>query len=310
MHTKAVENWRHDHTFDQDKPRSGERRTLVVVALTAAMMVVEIAAGLAFGSMALLADGLHMASHAAALGLAAAAYIYARRNARNPRWSFGTGKVNALAGFASAVMLVLFALLMAVESVQRFVEPVAIVFDEAILVAVAGLVVNGVSALILGLPGHGHAHPHPHGGHAHRHGDHNLRAAFLHVLADALTSFLAIFALLAGKLYGLVWMDPLMGIVGAVLVARWSWALLRDSGRVLLDQQAPRETCQAIIDAIEGDGGDRVVDLHVWSIGPNMHTAIISLVSHEPKSPNYYKSLLPADLGIVHTTVEIHHCRH
>ncbi len=308
MHTEAVDNWRHDHTFDQDKPRSGERRTLLVVALTAAMMVVEIAAGIAFGSMALLADGLHMASHAAALGLAAAAYIYARRHARNPRWSFGTGKVNALAGFASAVMLVLFALLMAVESVQRFIEPVAIVFDEAILVAVAGLAVNGVSALILGLPGHGHAHHH--GGHTHHHGDHNLRAAFFHVLADALTSFLAIFALLAGKLYGLVWMDPMMGIVGAILVARWSWALLRDTGGVLLDHQAPRATCQAIVDAIEGDSEDRVVDLHVWSIGPNIHTAIISLVSHEPKSPNHYKSLLPADLSIVHTTVEIHHCRH
>lgn len=321
MHTDALGHWQHDHTFDQEKPRSGERRTLLVIALTASMMVAEIAAGLMLGSMALLADGLHMASHTAALSIAAVAYIFARRHARNRSWSFGTGKVNALGGFASAVVLVLVVLIMAWESTERFFQPVAIVFDQALIVAVIGLAVNGVSAWILNPHDHAVAHHHGHGhgrqggdaahhhGHVNEHGDHNLRAAYLHVVADAVTSVLAIVALLAGKLYGLIWMDPLMGIVGAVLVARWAWSLLRDTGRVLLDREASGALRTAVETAIEGDGDDRIVDLHVWSIGPRIYAAIISVVTHDPKPPEHYKKRLPDDIGIVHATVEVHHCR-
>jgi cation diffusion facilitator family transporter len=266
----------HEHHFGQHEPYGGEARTKLVVALTATTMVVEVAAGIVFGSMALLADGLHMASHAAALGLAVAAYVYARRHAHDPRFSFGTGKVNALAGFASAVVLVLFALMMIGESLRRFIDPVAIAFDQAILVAVLGLVVNGVSVLVL-RDRHGHGHDH----HGHRH-DHNLRAAHLHVLADALTSLLAIFALLAAKYLGAVWMDPAMGIVGGVLVARWSWALVRETSAMLLDRQAPDEITSAITSAIEADERLAIVDLHVWAIGPGYRAAIVAVETSKP----------------------------
>src|SRR5262245_1975996 len=227
MHEEALRRWRHDHSFGQERKRPGESRTLIVIAITAGMMVVEIAAGLVFGSMALLADGLHMASHAAALGINALAYVYARRHAHDDSYSFGTGKVNTLGGFTGAVLLAGFAFLMASESVQRLISPVTIAFNQAIFVAVLGLVVNGVSRLVLG---HGHDHDeegtddddHEHPETPHHHRDHNLVSAYLHVLADALTSLLAIVALLAAKYLGLNFMDPLMGIVGAFLVARWS----------------------------------------------------------------------------------------
>jgi cation diffusion facilitator family transporter len=258
------------------------------------MMVVEIASGVAFGSMALLADGLHMASHAAALGIAVGAYWYARRRASDPRFSFGTGKVNALAGFAGAILLVGFAAVMATESLGRIAHPVPIAFGEAIAVAIVGLLVNGFSGVLL------NAH--------HDHHDHNLRSAYLHVLADALTSFLAIFALLSAKFFGLYWMDPLMGIVGAVLVTRWSWGLLRQTSRVLLDHQAPAPLREAIRSAVESDGDERVADLHVWAIGPSMYAAVVGLVTDEPKSADFYKSLLPKNLGVVHVSVEVHHC--
>jgi len=217
----------HEHHFDQHLPKSGESRTRWVVSMTAGMMVVEIAAGLMFGSMALLADGLHMASHTAALGLSIFAYVFARRRAHDPRFSFGTGKLNSLAGFASAIVLALFALLMVVESVGRFMNPVSIAYNEAIFVAFLGLVVNGISVVILR-----DRSDHHNVGESHHH-DHNLLAAYLHVLADALTSLLAIAALLAAKYLGLEWMDPAMGIVGGILVARWSWGLLRGTSMVL-----------------------------------------------------------------------------
>lgn len=301
-----VERQAHDHTFGQDVRRPGESRTLIVIAITAAMMAVEIAAGIAFGSMALLADGLHMGSHAAALTVTAVAYVYARRHAGDPRYSFGTGKVNALGGFSSAVLLAMFSLLMVWESVGRFLDPVEIRFDRAILVAVTGLVVNGASALVLGARhegGHGHDHDH---GHGHDHyEDHNLRAAYLHVLADALTSVLAIVALLAGKHLGLTWMDPAMGIVGAGLVARWSWGLLRDTGRVLLDRQALPEVRERIREAIERDGGDRVTDLHLWSIGPGIYALSLAVLTSDPRPPDHYKERLPRGAGLVHATVEV-----
>ncbi|MCG8441357.1 MAG: CDF family Co(II)/Ni(II) efflux transporter DmeF, partial [Caulobacterales bacterium] len=260
MHRHDLSPWRHDHVFGQDAVRSGERRTALVVALTAAMMVVEIAAGVVTGSMALLADGLHMASHAVALGVSLFAYIYTRRVAADPRYTFGAGKVNSLAAFASAVLLAGFALAMVVESLDRLANPVAISFDQALIVAVVGLVVNALSAVILAggehhhhHHGHGHDHAHGQGAPEHRHGDQNLRAAYLHVLADALTSLLAIFALLAGKFAGLAWLDPAMGLLGAALVARWSWGLIGETSAVLLDRAAPDWVAEPWRRAIEAE---------------------------------------------------------
>ncbi|MCU0305560.1 MAG: CDF family Co(II)/Ni(II) efflux transporter DmeF [Thermoanaerobaculales bacterium] len=296
----------HNHTFGQAEPRTGEARTRLVVILTALTMVVEIVAGLAFGSMALLADGLHMASHAAALGFAWLAYVLARRHANDPRLSFGSGKVNTLAGFTSAVILAVFALMMAGESLHRLFAPVAIAFDQAIVVAVLGLVVNGVSVLILqdrhrhgDGDGGDHHHEHEH------HHDHNLRAAHLHVLADTLTSILAIVALLAARLLGAVWMDPAMGIVGGALVAIWAWNLARDTAAVLLDRQAPDRVTDEVRRALAQAGRIEVLDLHVWSIGPGVRAAIVSVSSPEPLRRRDIAELIPDDLGIAHLTIEV-----
>jgi cation diffusion facilitator family transporter len=272
--------------------------------------------------MALLADGLHMASHATALGIAVFAYVVSRRLAADRRFAFGVGKINSLAGFASAVMLMGFALVMVIESADRLINPLAISFDQALIVAVVGLLLNGVSAWVLMSTPHEHGHGHDHHddhrhtddhGYSHHshseHGhDHNLRAAYLHVLADALTSLLAIVALLAGKYMGAGWLDPAMGIVGAVLVARWSWGLIRDTGRVLLDRQAEDHHLAVLREAIEGSSTDRITDLHVWSIGHGIFAAEIAIVSDEPKTPDYYKAQIPSQLEIVHVTVEIQHC--
>lgn len=304
MHRDTITTWEHDHAFGQEVVREGERRTWWVILLTSGMMVVEVTAGLAYGSMALLADGLHMASHAGALGIAAGGYAYARRYAFDRRFSFGTGKVNALAGFAGALVLLLFAVVMAVESVGRFVDPVAIAFDEAILVAVVGLVVNGVSVVLLDV----HHDAQGEGVHEHAHHDHNLRSAYLHVLADALTSVLAIFALLCGKYLGLSWMDPAMGIVGAALVTRWSVGLLRATSGVLLDAQAPDELCRSVAEAMEAEAGDRVSDLHVWSIGPGIYAAIVSVVTDNPACASRFKERLRDDSRIRHLSVEVQHC--
>lgn len=302
----------HSHTFGQDRKRPGENRTLLVIALTASMMVVEIIAGIAFGSMALLADGLHMASHTAALSITAVAYWMARRHAANPSFSFGTGKINALGGFTGAILLAGFALLMVWESLHRLVNPVEIVFNQAILVAILGLVVNGISVVILGVgeDDHGHHHHDHHGDvdhHHHHHGhDHNLRSAYLHVLADTLTSLLAIFALLAAKYFGAVWMDPLMGVVGALLVSRWSWGLLKSTSLVLLDRQAPEHVLQDIRSSVESGGDARVTDLHVWSIGPGIHAAILAVISEQTSNPDAYRARLPEGHGLVHVSIEVH----
>lgn len=312
MPTKSTHHWQHEHVFGQDKIRPGERRTLWVIFITATMMVVEITTGLAYGSMALLADGLHMGSHTAALGITTIAYVYTRRCAADSRFCFGTGKVNAFAGYTSAVLLALFALLMAYESVNRLFNPVEIAFNQAIVVAVLGLIVNGASMIMLGGHHHGHDHDHEHANphhHSHTHEDHNLRAAYLHVLADALTSLLAIFALLTGKYLGLNWMDPAMGIVGATLVARWSLGLIRTTSSILLDHQAPGIMLEKTRAAIESIDNTRISDLHIWSIGPGIYSATITVVSDAPRAPEHYKSLIPGDLGIVHTTVEVHDCR-
>lgn len=301
MPTHQSEHWSHDHVFDQDQKRAGEKRTLLIVLLTAVMMVVEIAAGLIYGSMALLADGLHMASHATALGIAVFAYVISRRLAADQRFSFGAGKINSLAGFASAVMLLGFALVMVIESTDRLINPLSIAFDQALVVAVLGLVVNGVSAWVLISTPHEHGHAH-----SHDHHDHNLRAAYLHVLADAVTSLLAIVALLAGKYMGAMWLDPAMGIVGATLVARWSYGLICDTSRILLDSQADSHRISALRESMEENSSDRVTDLHIWSIGHGIFAAEIAIVSADPKTPDQYKSLIPSKLNIVHATVEVH----
>lgn len=295
----------HSHSFGQDRKRPGESRTIVVIAVTAAMMVVEIATGILFGSMALLADGLHMASHAAALSINVFAYVYARRHAHDARFSFGTGKVNALGGFCGAVLLAVFAAMMAVESVVRLVNPVEIAFNQAIFVAVVGLVVNGLSMVILNYKSDPHhEHDHGHDGHHHHH-DHNLRSAYLHVLADALTSFLAIFALLAAKYFGLIWMDPLMGIVGAIMVSRWSIGLLVTTSHVLLDRQAPAGIREKVVRAIEKNDDNQVVDLHLWAVGPDIYAAIVSVATLTPRPAEYYKQMVPRRLKLVHVTVEV-----
>ena len=263
------------------------------------MMVVEIAAGIAFGSMALLADGLHMGSHAVALSINAFAYIYARRHAHNMRYSFGTGKVNTLGGYTGAILLAVFATMMAFESITRLIEPVAIAFNQAIFVAVLGLLVNGASVFILGVE-HDHGHDH------HHHHDHNLKSAYLHVLADALTSLLAIFALLIGKYFGAIWMDPLMGIVGAILVARWSFGLLKSTSAILLDEQASETTRNDIHQAIEADDASRIVDLHIWTVGPGIYSAIVSIVARNPQQPDHYKTIIAECTNLQHVSVEVH----
>mgnify|MGYP005849784715 FL=1 len=308
MPASRMNSWQHDHVFGLDWRQAGERRTLIVIAITAATMVVEIAAGIMFGSMALLADGIHMASHTMALGIAAWAYVYARRRARDRRFSFGTGKVNSLAGFTGAVLLGVFALLMAYESIGRFFHPVPIVFDQAILVAIVGLLVNAFSVVVLGgHHGDSDQHGHTHGDHRK---DHNLRSAYLHVLADALTSLLAICALLAGKYLGFAWMDPAMGIVGAALVSRWSVGLLRSAGRVLLDIEGPAELAAAARESIESHDGNKVADLHVWAIGPEIYAAILSVVTSDPRPPEHYKAMMPRNAGLAHVTVEVHESSH
>jgi cation diffusion facilitator family transporter len=305
MHIYNLQNWQHGHDFAVIHEK-GENRTLLVLILTAVAMVIEIIAGNIFSSMALLADGWHMGTHVAAFTISIYAYRYAKRHAQNPDFSFGTGKVSVLGGFASAVALAVIALIMAIESVYRLYIPQEIRFNEAIGVATLGLVVNLVSAFLL-QDRHSHAHSHDPHDHDHHH-DHNLRAAYLHVLADALTSLLAIIALFSGKLLDLTWMDPIMGIVGALVITRWSFGLLKETSTILLDKciDDPRKT--KIKEAIESDTDTRVVDVHIWKVGPLDYAAIISLVTHFPKPPEHYKMLLNKFNELSHVSVEVNPC--
>ncbi len=319
--TTALATPAHDHFFLGTDHQRNERKVWLVIVLTASMMLVEIIAGTIYGSMALVADGWHMSTHAGAMLITALAYRFARKHAGNPRFTFGTGKLGDLAGFASAIILALIALLIAWESLVRLTQPIHIDFNQAIAVAAVGLVVNLICAWLLrddhAHHGHHHGHHHHHAhehDHHHSHDDHhapgksrdnNLRAAYLHVLADALTSVLAIVALLVGRSYGWLWADPLMGVVGALVIARWSWGLIQDSGSVLLDAAAEgEEVRQEIREAMEPTG-NQVADLHVWQVGPGHFAAIISMVAREPREPAYYKALLAHIHELSHVTVEV-----
>lgn len=310
MHSHSLDQWTHDHVFLGQRHDRNERRTWFVVALTIAMMVGEITAGTLFGSMALLADGWHMATHAAALGIAALAYFFARQHARSARFSFGTGKFGDLAAFSSAIILGLIAVQIAYESAQRLFHPVPIAFGEAIPIAVLGLVVNLASAWLLRDDhDHHHGHGHSHSHDAHHHHDNNLRAAYIHVLADAATSVLAIAALVIAMVSQWVWTDPAVGIVGSLVIASWAYGLIRDSGAVLLDVSADKDLETVIRDRIETKG-DRVTDLHLWQVGPGHCAAVISVISDNPLPPATYKRRLGGLKRLCHITVEVERCPH
>ena len=301
MHIHSLEKWQHRHDFSFIHEK-GEKRTKQVLVLTALTMIGEIIAGTVFGSMALLADGWHMGTHSAAFLITIFAYIYSRKHAEDRRFTYGTGKVSVLGGFASAVALAVVALVVAVESIERLFVPLTIQFNEAIAVAILGLVVNLFSAYLL--QGHNEGdHKHSHGHH-----DHNLRGAYLHVMADALTSILAIIALFFGKYFGWTWLDPVIGIVGALLIAHWSYGLLNETSSILLDRDIDSERTEAIKDTIETDSDNRVSDIHVWKVGPLDYSATISIVTHLPKNPEHYKKLLKEYKELSHVTIEVNHC--
>jgi cation diffusion facilitator family transporter len=301
----------HSHVFLGTGHERNERRTWMVIALCTAMMVAEIVGGLMFGSIALVADGLHMSTHASALLLAALAYSYARRHANDERFSFGTGKLGDLAGFSSAIVLAMIAILIGYEAVARLFAPVPIHFNEAIPIAVVGLLVNIASALLLG-GGHDHDHGHSHAEHDHDHGhthdhahrDNNMRAAVIHVLADAVVSVLVIAGLVLARAFGWLFMDPLAGICGAVVIASWSYGLIRDTGAILLDMSPDRAMAERMRAAIERDG-DRLADLHLWRLGPGHLGAIVSVATTKPRNADYYRRLLGGFHDLSHVTVEV-----
>jgi cation diffusion facilitator family transporter len=303
MHVHTLKNWQHSHDFSANNDK-GEQRAQYVLFLTAITMVVEIIAGTAYGSMALLADGWHMSTHVAAFVITIFAYRYSRKHEKNPEYAFGTGKVNVLGGFASAVALAVVALLMAVESLERIITPEAIHFNEAIIVAGIGLLINIISALLL-KDNHSHSHHHDH---AHTHHDHNLKAAYVHVLADALTSLFAIGALFAGKYLGWEWLDATMGIVGAIIITRWSYSLLKQAAPVLLDASIEEEYQQKIKKVIENNSDNRVSDMHIWRVGATHYAAIIALVTHYPEPVEHYKMLLNDFKELSHITIEVNKC--
>lgn len=307
MHIQTLDHWQHSHDFSVNQNQA-EKNTKIVMLITAATMIAEIVAGTILGSMALLADGWHMATHLAAFGITVFAYRYARQHANDDRYTFGTGKVSVLGGFASAVALAVIAFVMAFESVGRFFQPQAIQFNEAIGVAILGLMVNLVSAWLL-QGDHGHSHDHHHGSHGHpHHADHNLRAAYVHVLADALTSVLAIIALFAGKFLGWIWLDAAMGLVGAGVITKWAYNLVSDTGSILLDGGIDKHTKLDILNAIEDDADNRVVDLHVWRVSQKHLSTTVSLVTHYPQAPEYYKSLLSHIPSLSHVLIEVNPC--
>ena len=319
----SIDDLRHGHYFLGEAHEHNERKTWIVIAITTAMMIAEIVGGIWFGSVALIADGLHMSTHSGALLIAALAYTYSRRYAHDHRFAFGTGKLGDLAAFASAIVLAVVALLIAYESIERFFRPVPIAFEEAIPIAFLGLIVNLVSAFLLrdDHHHHGHHHGHDHDDHDHDHehhdhGDHdhdrhaayrrdnNLRAAFLHVAGDVVVSTLVIIGLFAARALDWLWLDPVVGLLGATVVAIWSWTLLRSTSAVLLDMSPDPKLPKMIADRLE-QNGDRIFDLHLWRVGPGHVAGIVSLVSSHPQVPSAYKSRL-ADLpSLSHVTIEV-----
>lgn len=316
MHSHSIDEYRHGHVFLGEAHERNERKTWGVIALCAAMMVVEIFGGYWFGSVALIADGLHMSTHAGALLIAALAYTTSRRYVRDERLAFGTGKFGDLAAFSSAIVLAMIALLIGYESVERLIAPVPIAFTEAIPIAAVGLCVNLLSAWLLrDEHDHHHGHSHDHHGHSHHdhhghaavHTDHNLRAAFVHVVADAAVSVLVIVGLVLGRQFGWVWMDPVMGLLASVVILNWSWTLLRSAGAILLDV-CPDPGLGRLIAARLEQKGDRISDLHLWRVGPGHLAAIVSLVSDDPRSPAQYKRRLAGLRGLSHVTIEVERC--
>lgn len=319
MHAESLDPWRHEHVFLGPHHHRNERRSWGVVALCGTMMSAEIVGGWLWGSMALVADGLHMSTHAGALVIAASAYAYARRHASDERFAFGTGKLGDLAAFSSAIVLAMIALLIGYESLGRLFQPVPIAFDQAIPLATLGLAVNLVSAWLLheerpdgASAGHRHPHGHEHAHHDHHHphdhhADHNLRAAYVHVMADAAVSVLAVIGLTAGRVLGWVWLDPAMGLIGMAVILNWSWSLVRVSGAVLLDVR-PEGIARAIVDRLEAGRADRIADLHLWRIGPGHHAAVVSIVCDRPEPPAAYKARLADIAGLSHVTIEVLAC--
>jgi cation diffusion facilitator family transporter len=312
-HEHSIDPFRHDHIYLGEHHERNERKTWAVIALCGAMMVAEIVGGLFFGSMALIADGMHMSTHAGALLIAAWAYTYARRHALDRRFAFGTGKLGELAAYSSALILAMIAILIGYESISRLLNPVHINFDQALPIAGLGLCVNLLSAWLLRddhAHGHDHSHDEPHHHHeddrGHKH-DLNMRAAYVHVIADAAVSVLAIVGLLAGREFGLVWMDPVMGIIGACVIANWSWGLIRAAGGVLLDMSSDQGLAAAIKERLEV-GADRVADLHLWRLGPGHNAVIATLVTGEPQPASTYKSRLAEVASLSHVTIEVEVC--
>ena len=305
MHTTDLSAWKHEHNFSGDTS-SAEKRTRKVLVLTGGMMCVEIVAGYFFHSMALVADGWHMGTHVAAFVLAALAYSYGRRHAKDERFTFGTGKVGVLGAFTSAIVLSIIALVIAGESIQRLVTPQAIHFREAILIAIVGLVVNLVSALML--KDEPHHHTHAGAGHGNDH-DLNLKAAYVHVLADTFTALGAVAALSAGCFWGWVWLDPAMGLVGTIVILSWAYTLLRDTSSILLDRVPTSSDLPEVIrKGIEEDGDSRITDLHIWQVGVNQFAAVIGVVAHNPKPPEAYRQSLKIHEELVHVSVEVQLC--
>jgi cation diffusion facilitator family transporter len=313
MHTQSIDEFRHPHVFLGETHERNERKTWAVIAICAVMMFAEIVGGWWFGSVALIADGLHMSTHAGALLIAALAYTYSRHYVNDARLTFGTGKFGDLAAFTSAIALAMIALLIGYESVDRLINPVSIAFNQAIPIAAVGLGVNLLSAYLLRDDHdhhHGHAnrydHPHVHQN-SHVHRDHNLRAAFVHVVADAAVSVLVIIGLLAGRQFGWVWMDPIMGLVATIVILSWSWTLIRSAGSILLDVCPDPSLARKITLRLE-QGSDKVSDLHLWRVGPGHLAAVISIVSHDPRPPEQYKRRLSGLPGLSHVTIEVVCC--
>jgi cation diffusion facilitator family transporter len=303
MHAESMEGWTHNHVFLGADHARNDRRTRIVIALCFTMMVAEIAGGILFRSMALVADGLHMSTHAAALLIAATAYAFARRRAEDGRFTFGTGKFGDLAGFTSAIVLAMIALLIAWESVERLINPLPIAFKEAIPIAAVGLGVNLISAWLLRAEDDHDHHDHDH----HHSRDLNLRAAYVHVLADAAVSILAVVGLVIARELAWLWIDAAMGIIGAAVISNWALGLVRDAGAVLLDIRPNAELARSVRECLEHDS-DRVADLHLWRIGPGHNAVVATIVSHEPQAPNFYKGRLAKLPGLSHVTIEVERC--